>query len=91
MMKVIPNSQRLKVHIERRTTATMIGNIVDRDPDFILKQASEKSKTLPVSIDKVLANWFIRSTVGNYPDELTGIIDGDIRDIDIPKLGDGAS
>lgn len=89
MMKVIiPNLQGLKVRIERMTTATMIGNIVDRDPDFILKQASEKSQALPVSIDKVLGNWFIRSTVGNYPDELTGIIDGKIRDIDTPQLGE---
>lgn len=80
MKIIIPNLQRLKIHIERKTTATMIGNLVDRDPDFVLKKASEKSRSLPVSIDKVLGNWFIRSTVGNYPDELTGIIDGKIRD-----------
>ena len=85
---MLPNLQGLKAYIERKTTATMIGNIVDRDPDFILKQASEKSKTLPVSIDKVLANWLFRSTTGNYPEELTGIIDGKIRDIDTPQLGE---
>lgn len=65
-----------------------ISKLVSYDTDSILRMAGEKASTLPVSIYRVLNNWLVRVQMGNCPNELAGIIDGEWRDADAPLLGE---
>lgn len=79
----------ISLAMEHDFNALSIAIVCNLDADYVLKRAKEKSLRSPYSALAILKEWKEIAYMGRIPDELSGIINGEIRNADDPQLESG--